>query len=190
MCWEQFQDEMGLCYHLADIHGLQKAIWDRREHSVTLLIQSLETQLDEHFKRSSQKRMSNQTKGEHLDCERQSKKVRIFSASSVSTGQLQDLCVVQWKPPNLVISFSEPKEDGLHTIRDLNCGFAALEEHIPKHLRPSIIDDDHADSPPNLTFRGSPTNFESLMGGLIDPQLLEYGSVFKVRDKNGLQSIC
>ena len=174
MCREQFQDEMGLRYHLADIHGLQKAIWDIREHSVTPSVQSPETQLDEHFKRSGRKRTSNQTEDEHLDRGRQLKKGRIFSASSNSTSQLQDLRVVQWKPPNPVICFSEPKEDGSHTIRDLNCGFAALEGHMPKHLRPSIIDDDHADSPPNLTFCGSPTNSESSMGGLMDPQLLEY----------------
>lgn len=67
MCQEQFQDEMGLCHHLADIHGLQKAIWDRREQPVTLSGQSPETKLDEHFKRSSWKRMSNQTESEHLE---------------------------------------------------------------------------------------------------------------------------
>lgn len=88
MCQEQFQDEMGLCYHLADIHGLQKAIWDRREQPVTLSGQSPEIQLDEHFKRSSWKRMSNQTESEHLEPGQQLKKARVCSPSSCSTGQL------------------------------------------------------------------------------------------------------
>lgn len=170
MCQEQFQDEMGLRYHLADIHGLQKAIWDRREQPVTLSGQSPEIQLDEHFKRNGRKRTSNQTESEHLEPGQQPKKARVFSPSSRSTGQLQDLRVVQWKPPNQVTCYSNPKEDGSHTMR----GFAASEEPMPKCLRSSTIDDDHADSLPSLTFCESPNNSEMSMSGLIDPQLLEY----------------
>lgn len=140
MCQEQFQDEMGLRYHLADIHGLQKAIWDRSKSPRTVFGESPESQLDKHFKRNGTKRKFNQTDDEHCKPKRLSKKARESNASPNKTGQRQDLRVVQWKPPNPATCFSDSKGDNVHIIQDLDF---ADTEHASKYLRSSPADDVH-----------------------------------------------
>lgn len=175
MCKDAFADEMGLRYHLSDVHGFQKAIWAMDEQHIDIPEEELGTKSSACIGRNGGKRMLNMTEASDMEPQPQKKKVQrsVRSPGDCTVGE--DLQIIQWQPTiasTQLNKFSE-KTPGNVKNSDLDImsalgDWTASKDDQGNNLACS------ASATPSLTLSQSTSPSESSLEMLIDPRLLDH----------------
>lgn len=128
MCQEGFSNEMGLRYHLNDVHGLQKAIWVMDEKHIDVSEEDVETQLETCTETKGKKRKLNKAEENSTET-RPQKKERFSVRSSSRPAKVEGLQIIPWQPPVSTMPPTDFKKNTCANVEDLNWDTISVQDN-------------------------------------------------------------